>query len=333
MPITKKFNLDFSKLLDSISPLVAIDDNYNILFINETFKKEFHIKRKLKQNENLFGILKLRLNDVKEFKENVLVSQAKKVQNCEFKLKNRIYGYSIFRFEDSIGIILKDITETKKLQKKVANLHSQLLKLQEREREILARELHDSIGQTILAAKLNFNSYEKDPVQFKDRFHVGLNLIDRVSQELREIYTALHSSVLKELGLEAAIRSLIKNLLEPSNCQTNLEIKVVGKLPYPLEINLFRIIQEIITNIVKHAKATNVHLKLMQTKAKIHLTIQDNGKGFVEKEAKLKSKGFGLENIKRRVEDLNGKIKIESFLGLGTKFDISIPLNNIFLAK
>ncbi len=321
-----KGNLDFVKLLDSISPLVAINDNHSIQFANESFKEEFNIKSKLITGEHIFQILKLKPIDIKEFKENILLSQAKKVQNCEFKIKNKVYGYSIFRFGDSIGIILKDITETKKLQKKVANLHSQLLKLQEKERESLARELHDSIGQTILAAKLNFNSYEKNPIKFQDRFKVGLLLIDRVSQELREIYTALHSSVLKELGLEAAVRSLVKNLLEPYNCQTNLNIKIKSKLSYSLEVNIFRIIQEIFTNIVKHSQATQVDLKLSQIKNRINLHIQDNGKGFVEKEAKLKSKGFGLENIKRRVEDMNGKIKIESTFGLGACFDIYIPI-------
>lgn len=321
-----KENLDFVKLLDSISPLVALDDDHCIQFVNESFKKEFNIKNKLKTGENLFQILKLKTIDTKEFKDNILLSKSKKVQNCEFKIKSKIYGYSIFRFGNSIGIILKDITENKKLQKKVANLHSQLLKLQEKERENLARELHDSVGQTILAAKLNFNSYEKDPVKFRDRFNVGLSLIDRTSQELREIYTALHPSVLKELGLEAAIRSLVKNLLEPSNCKTTLSIKIKNKLSYSLEVNLFRITQEIITNIVKHSKASNVDLKLTQSKNRINLHIQDNGKGFSEKDVKLKSKGFGLVNIRRRVEDMNGKIKIESTLGLGANFDIYIPI-------
>ena len=101
--------------------------------------------------------------------------------------KEKVFGYSVFRFANEIGIILKDITETKKLQKKVLNLHSQLLKLQENERQNIARDLHDSVGQTILAAKLNFSAFEKDPVKMRECFSVGLNLIDKASQELREI--------------------------------------------------------------------------------------------------------------------------------------------------
>ena len=122
--------------------------------------------------------------DQESFREYVEESRHYQVENCEFRTGDRIYGYTIFRIEDRIGVILKDISRLKRLERKVARLHSRLLNLQERERQVVASELHDGVGQTILAAKLNFTSYEKDPATFQDRFPAGLKLIDRASQEI-----------------------------------------------------------------------------------------------------------------------------------------------------
>ncbi|MCB1156338.1 MAG: sensor histidine kinase [Leptospiraceae bacterium] len=317
----------FEELLSSISPLVTLDEHNRILYVNEPFIDQFpYCKTHKVEGSRFFDVVRLNRAEKEKFLRNVQMSRTERVQNCEFKTGTKIFGYTMFLFSGNTGIILKDITETKKLQKKVSNLHSRLLELQEKERQRLARELHDGVGQIVLAAKLNFISYQNDPIKFKDRFQTGMSLIDRASQELREIYKDLYPSTLSELGLETAIRSFVRDFLELKNTNASLNIHLSEKLPMIIEVNLFRIIQEVITNIVKHANATKVVLNLNHKKNIIHLMIKDDGIGFDESKARLKKDSFGLENIRRRIDDLDGNLVINSVPGKGTAYEIQIPL-------
>jgi two-component system, NarL family, sensor kinase len=319
--------INFRSLVESISPLITIDKDFTIHFVNETFKKEFRIGKRTLIGKNFFEVFKLEPNDKEQLIYNVSVSDKQRIHNKEFIIKEHIYGYSIFRFTDEIGIILKDITMIKRLEKKIESLHSRLLNVQEKERQNLARELHDGVGQTILAAKLNFAFYEKDPVKYIKNFEKGLVLIDIASQELREIYTNLYPSTLSELGLESAIRSFNKDFLELGERKVNLKIVIKSKLSHELEVNVYRIIQEISTNIVKHAKATIVDMHICIKDTFLQILIRDNGIGFDENDLlKKETKGFGLQNIRRRVEDMKGIIIIQSSPILGTNFDIRIPI-------
>ncbi|MBE8432392.1 PAS domain-containing protein, partial [Leptospira interrogans serovar Pomona] len=152
----------FLNLLKEISPIVAIDDKRTILFANESFRKEFAGNSRNLMGKDLFRILGLNPADQEEMESNIKLSKKGMVQNQEFKKQKIYYGYSVFRFGESIGIILKNITENKRLEGKIANLHTKLLQSQEEERIRLSRELHDGVGQTILAAKLNFQAYNRN---------------------------------------------------------------------------------------------------------------------------------------------------------------------------
>lgn len=279
------------------------------------------------EGRSLFDIFAMSRPHEEVFRANVEESRLRMVENCEFKSGGRIVGYTIFRFGEQIGLILKDISRIKKLEEKVVRLHSRLLHLQERERQVVARELHDGVGQTILAAKLNFTSYEKDPEQFRDRFPVGLDLIDRASQELRDLYTRLYPSVLNDLGLEAAIRWYSKVFLEIKNIDVELDIQLNLKIPRPVETHLFRIVQELFTNIVKHSGARRVRLQLEDRESDAQLIVKDDGRGFSPDAVRLNLRGFGLDNIRRRVDDLDGTLRITAEPGQGTCFDITVPVD------
>ncbi|MCE9499395.1 MAG: sensor histidine kinase [Leptospira sp.] len=316
----------FNRLVSSISPLITLNEGLNSQFVNSSFLKEFNLTEDEILGKNLFSFLKISPRYKKEFLANIKESVNRIIQNSEFHYKNQIYGYTVFHFEKDIGIILKNITERKKLERKVENLHSQLLRLQESERQRISGELHDGVGQTILAAKLNFISYDKFPKKFKNRFVTGLRLIDQASQELREIYTGLYPSTLRHIGLEAAIRDFVKNFVELETCRTSLRFRLTRKLPHEIEVDLFRIIQETFTNIVKHALADNVKLDLSSSGNFISLVLKDNGKGFDMGDSGFNSSGFGLRNIRRRVEDHGGTFHISSGQAEGTEIQIRIPI-------
>ncbi|TGK15611.1 sensor histidine kinase [Leptospira fluminis] len=324
-PDTEQALVYFLSLVEEISPIVALDKHNTVRFANASFQKEFRI-RPVMIGADLFSILKLDSKEEENLKENLNKSRHTKLQNQEFRKGNKFYGYTAFPFGNSIGMILKDISQNKKLQKKVANLHTKVLASQEEERSRLARELHDGVGQLILAAKLHFQAYQKSAKDHADSFKSGLSLIDRASQELREIYTNLQPSALKELGLEAALTSLTTGIFPLQKIKVKTEFKVPEKIPQIVQNQIFRILQEICANILKHAQADKVELRIVSDKNTLVVTTKDNGKGFREKEARIKPTGFGLENIRRRVEDLNGTLFLESAPGIGTTYVLRIPL-------
>ncbi|EMJ95459.1 sensor histidine kinase [Leptospira alstonii] len=316
----------FLNLLKEISPIVAIDDTKTILFANESFRKEFGGSSRNLVGKNLFRVFGLNPVDQEEMESNIHLSKWGKIQNQEFRKQKIYYGYSVFRFGESIGIILKNITENKRLERKIASLHSKLLQSQEEERIRLSGELHDGVGQTILAAKLNFQAYNRNPKTYEAQFDTGLLLIDKASQELRDIYTNLHPSTLREIGLEAAIRALSSDLFPSMDVEADLDLNLKSDLQPAVANQVFRIVQEIFQNAIKHSQAKKIHLKVHVKGRQLLLDAKDDGIGFQEKKVRVKSSGFGLENIRRRVEDLNGKFKIDSSAGKGAKFIIRIPL-------
>ncbi|MDV6236030.1 sensor histidine kinase [Leptospira ellisii] len=316
----------FLNLLKEIAPIVAIDDRRSILFANESFRKEFVGSSRSVIGKNLFRVFGLNPVDQEEMESNINLSKRSKVQNQEFRKQKTYYGYSVFRFGESIGIILKNITENKRLEKKIASLHTKLLQSQEEERIRLSRELHDGVGQTILAAKLNFQAFNRNPKIYGAQFDTGLSLIDKASQELRDIYTNLHPSTLREIGLEAAIRALSSDIFPPMDIEAELDLNLKSNLQPKVANQVFRIVQEIFQNTIKHSQAKRIHLKIQIKGRQLFLDAKDDGIGFQERKVRARSSGFGLENIRRRVEDLNGKFKIDSSAGNGTKFTIRIPL-------
>lgn len=313
-----------NRLLSSISPLITLDSQLKVRFANPPFLKEFSLTTAKTRGKPLLQILKINRSDSLTLEHNLKIAGKKTVQNSEFKIKGRIYGYTVFKFGEDIGLILKDITDIKRLEKEIQRLHSRLLHLQESERQKIASELHDGVGQTILAAKINFIAFKNSPEKFEPQFEEGLHLIDIASQELRDIYTNLYPSTLKELGLEAAIRSFARNFLEVNSCKTFLQIKLRKKLSAEVELNIFRIVQEVFTNIVKHAEASEVSLVLISDSSRVDLQIGDNGHGFALP-VSLSGGGFGLVNIRRRVDDLSGYLDILTEPEEGTTIHIRIP--------
>jgi two-component system, NarL family, sensor kinase len=314
----------FNGIVSSISPIATIDAQYKIRYVNEPFRKEFSPEKE-PVGCSLFSVLKLNRTDRRKLSENV--ENHRLPGNAELTHdRRRIIGYSVFHFGEEIGLILKDITQIKRLERRVSALNSRLLEAQETERQAVASELHDSVGQMILAAKLNFTAYERNPERSRERFQVGLELIDRASQELREIYTNLFPQALNDLGLEAAVRWYAKNFLELKEIETDLHMNLSRKLSREAQTNLFRIIQEIFTNIVKHSRADRVQLELTDRDSLVLLSVQDNGAGFSPEKVRLKSRGFGLYTIQRRVDDLGGTMSLDSQPGAGVRFAIEIPI-------
>lgn len=313
-----------TELVSHLSPLVTLDRQFKIQFANRSFLDAFGFDSRAQvRRRKLQEVLQLSAPATRSLLEGLRKSENEPVQNAEFARESRIYGYSVFRFGDSTGLILRDITETRLLQQRVANLSAALLQLQETERQRIAKDLHDSVGQLILAAKINLISYKNDPGKFAGQFEAALDIIDRASQELREIYTNLYPSTLRDLGLVTTIRWYARNILEVRGLQVDLKLRLKHGLGHDAEVNLFRIIQETFSNIVKHSHAKRVQVILSDARNVLRLTIKDNGRGFVQNKP---GGGFGLENIRQRIKHLGGQVVIETSPGAGTMYTITLPV-------
>ncbi len=225
-----------------------------------------------------------------------------------------------------VGMILSfnDITERKKIERENRRLSLMIINSQELERQSVAKDLHDGVGQTILAAKLNFLAYQNDNMKHKERFIAGLKFIDNASSELREIYEDLYPSLLSDMGLESTIRWYSKNSLEINKIKTVMKIQLEEQIPHNLEVDLYRIIKELFSNIIKHSGANFVKFSLFGKSGQINLSISDNGCGFNTLNQDTPKQGFGLNNIRQRVESHGGSFAVISSKGSGTSIKIII---------
>jgi len=191
---------------------------------------------------------------------------------------------------------------------------------QELERQRLSKELHDGLGQLILASKLKFERALKEkPEKAAQIFKETEELFKKTMQELRNISNDLMPAVLTEFGLLIAVRNLAKEVSENSEIKVSvLEFIQPEKLDKKFETYLYRIIQEALNNIIKHSKATEAVISLNEKNEKLILSIKDNGVGNTIKE--LQSlKGNGLNNMKDRAALLGGKLEIRGETGKGTE--------------
>jgi len=212
-----------------------------------------------------------------------------------------------------------------------ARLHQQAEQLAVvRERQRLARDLHDSVTQTMYSLSLYADATQK-ALQGKkvDKALKNLDELRKMVREtmldLRLLIFELHPPILQKEGLVTAIKTRMDSVEARSGIRTEFNVHNEKRLPVDTETELYRITQEALTNVVKHAKADHVNLSMHYYQDKFKLKVQDNGIGFDSSEAGNRG-GLGLKNIQERVQRMNGKITIESVPQTGTTLDITIDI-------
>ncbi len=213
-----------------------------------------------------------------------------------------------------------------------------VLKGEETERSRLARDLHDGLGGLLLSIKLSLSN-TKENMTFTedgvDQYNKALGLLDTSMKELRRVAHNMMPEALVKFGLKDALADFCSSLVN-NESNTQITFQSFGeekRIDSRYEIGLYRIAQELINNALKYSKATELMVQLIQEADRVHLTVQDNGKGF-DMEILKTSKGAGIANIKSRVESLNGYFDIYSEPDKGTEASIefknlSLPENQI----
>jgi signal transduction histidine kinase len=198
---------------------------------------------------------------------------------------------------------------------------------QEEERRRIARELHDGVGQTITAIRMNYLSFAtKVPDnEMTPGFKKIEEMLDNAGKEVRSISHQMIPRELEQFGLVPAIEGMLHLNLEHASIQYQFEHSGFnGRINPQTELVLFRILQELISNVIKHSEATTLNVQLVKLKSHVALTVSDNGVGF-DVEQKEKN-GIGLLNIASRVDGIKGHLHYESAPGEGTTVTIRIPI-------
>jgi signal transduction histidine kinase len=213
-----------------------------------------------------------------------------------------------------------------------ATLLRKLITSQEDERKRIARELHDESLQTLSALLMNIEFCRLHPALITpEKVHLMKDTVTRVINEMTKVIQNLRPTVLDDLGFEAGIVWLIdRNLKEKGiSCTVNLQDLEEDKLPPELQVTLFRIFQEVTSNIARHAEARNVYIQVKNDEKLFTMTIEDDGAGFNTEtvfENTLTGRGLGIMGMKERATQVNGTLKICSTPDQGTTVLCTVPL-------
>lgn len=197
---------------------------------------------------------------------------------------------------------------------------------EERERQRLARDLHDGLGGMLAGIKMDISRISEMELPVKERLPVAVGQLDDAIGELRRIARNMMPETLFRFGLPAALKDFCESFEKgPSNIILQCYGMDNNDLSPSVQVMVYRIIQELVTNALKHAKATDILIDCIQNDNQVDITVEDNGKGFDPD--RIKNGGIGLSNIQTRVNYLNGKLDIQSSPGTGTTVTINIFLN------
>jgi PAS domain S-box-containing protein len=234
------------------------------------------------------------------------------------------------------GKVTKDLTERKRAEELMRELSGRLLVMQDAERGRLGRELHDTVGQYLAAAKMLLDGLASDK-QLEQapskNLADSIQMVDRCIQEVRTLSYLLYPPMLEETGLSSAIRWHLEGFSKRSGLQTTFEIaEDVRRLPRDVELALFRIFQESLTNVHRHAESKTAHIRFSVDHNEAFVEIKDQGKGIpphlLESNADpLATLGVGIRGMRERVRQLKGRLEISSSPE-GTTVRATIPLKS-----
>lgn len=232
--------------------------------------------------------------------------------------------------------VARDITDRKETERALreAELSGRLLQLQDEERRRVARELHDGAGQLLAALSMNNSTVAEERAKLSPetarRVEENRSLIDQAISEIRTVSYLLHPPLLDEVGLKSALSEYVHGFGERSRICVSLDFpRDLERLPHVVELSLFRIVQECLTNIHRHSGSATARVRLSRVPGEIQLEVADEGRGIdpeiQEKFFAGRSTGVGLHGMRERVRQIGGALQIHSN-GKGTSIQVFMPV-------
>ncbi|MEQ9301819.1 MAG: histidine kinase [Cyclobacteriaceae bacterium] len=266
------------------------------------------------QDRKIFEEVLLRKHTVYSVEHRMLLPNG---EHKAVRSTGRIVYDSDLKIRNIFGLI-QDITEQR-------NLKSSIYRGQEQERKRISREIHDGIGQMLVAAKYRLMALDQNKENKVEDVGDIEELIDLILEEARRITKNLSSKIVEEHGLNKAIQYLVEDVRQSSEVMPKVVMSNLKDISPELSNNIYRIVQEGINNILKYAQATSVSLSIDRTEEYIKLDLSDDGIGFSE-ESLVNSLGNGLKNMKERTLLFNGLFDMDSIPKKGTNIHCLFPL-------
>ena len=212
---------------------------------------------------------------------------------------------------------------------RIAELSGHLLRVQEEERKRISRELHDETGQALMVIRLYLGMLEQVAgTRARGKIRETVSVVDRTIEGIRRIIGRLSPLVLQELGLVAAIRKEAKDFAKATGVKARVAVSdEIGRLAPECEAAIYRVVQEALHNVAKHAKATMVNIQMTRAEEIVHLVIEDNGQG-MENSDRWNGRSFGLAGMRERVAMLGGTVEVRSTPGKGTRIEVVVPMEH-----
>ncbi|CAL2095778.1 Tetratricopeptide repeat protein [Tenacibaculum sp. 190524A02b] len=318
-------------------------DRYEVAYINEKKKLAAAIsKQKITETQTekknifiiallitivLLAILFFYMVKAKKQKEQkLIIAHEKEIQEQEFQ--------ELIKMQ-KLNAIIQEQKLTELLKTQELDIMHAMISGEEEERKRIGKELHDNLGSKLSLVKIYYQAATKNAnTSTQDAYMKAHQLLDEACKTVRDISHNMLSGTLPNFGLMPALQELkqtFENACVKQNKKAiNIQLtsyKLDDRLESSMEIQIYRVIQELLNNILKHAQATQVAIQLLKREEELNIVVEDNGIGF---ETTQQHKGVGLKNIYSRIQSIKGTCNIDSGKGNGTTITIDIPIKNTY---
>ena len=326
----------------SLDPLVTINAEGKITDVNLTTEQITGIKRKKLIGSDFADYFtepdKARKGYKIVFSKGLVRDFPLTILHKSGRKTEVLYHATLFKNEagevQGVFAAARDITDRKKMEDELRkskelleNLNQHLHDVRENERALISREIHDELGQSMTALKLDLNQMHKyigSSPEAIMKLDSMIELVSNTIKDVQRISSDLRPGILDDLGLVSALEWYCDEFEKRTGIKCSMKLENSDYCDSQINLTFFRALQETLTNVIRHARASSVNIKLHKSSKGTILAIQDNGIGIPEE--KIEShKSLGLISMRERVRQFNGKISISSKKSIGTKLTIFIP--------
>lgn len=324
----------------------VVDKEFNVLQVNKTFSTLSNMPREKSIGKKCFEVLQGPLCGTPDCPLRKIMNNEVRIEIESEKIRKDgtkfpcIITATPFRGADGslIGIVedIKDISERKKSEReiiesrgKLRSLAAHLQVIREEERERIAHEIHDELGQALTALKMDIHwirsKFPGTEASLVEKTSAMSTLIDTTVQSVKRIISELRPRLLDDFGLSSAMEWQVSEFMKRTGIQCDIELLSENIiLDKTRSIVIFRIFQETLTNITRHSEATRVKVSLKENETVVEMRVFDNGKGFAENQLSA-PQSFGIIGMRERAYSIGGNLSITTDRGAGTTVTLTIP--------